>query len=218
MPASPDRSGQEKRRRILDAAFAVCEERGVQAARMEEVAARAQVSKGTVYRFFGSKEDLFLAAIMDSYAQAAHETGADREVDPGMDAAQHLRDRLEGMAKALAAVTPRVRVFYQAWGVVGDSKEAQARLEEFLTRFHRERHAEYEEWIRAGQQNGAFRSDVDANVLALTIGALLSGFIYRAAFDPASATPEALRSCFDLLLREVLGDTDDARPTEAPDG
>ena len=218
MPTSLDRSDQEKRRRILDAAFAVCEERGVLAARMEEVAARAQVSKGTVYRFFGSKEDLFLAAIMDAYAQAAHETGADRGIDQETNAAEHLRDRLEGMAKALGAITPRVRVSYQAWGVVGDSKEAQTRLEEFLTRFHRERQAEYEEWIRAGQQDGAFRNDLDANVLALSIGALFSGFIYRAAFDPASATPEALRSCFDLLLRQVLGYTDDARPAEVPDG
>ena len=63
-----DINGEEKRRRILDAALAVCQERGVHAARMEEVAARAQVSKGTLYRFFESKEDLFLATIMDSYA------------------------------------------------------------------------------------------------------------------------------------------------------
>ena len=46
-----------RRRRILDAALAVCEERGVHAARMEEVAALAQVSKGTLYRFFESKEE-----------------------------------------------------------------------------------------------------------------------------------------------------------------
>jgi AcrR family transcriptional regulator len=221
VPSSQDAQdgSAQKRRRILDAAFSVCEERGVFAARMEEVAARAQVSKGTVYRFFASKEDLFLAAIMEGYAQASHESGADREPEAGEgDPAKRLSDRLVGMAKALGVVTPRSRVVYQAWGVVGDSPEAQRRLEQFLTRFHRDRHAEYEQWVREGQQQGAFRSDVDPNVVALSIGALLSGFIYRAAFDPASATPQALLACFDLLLHDVLGYSEDARPTEAPDG
>lgn len=213
-----DRNDQDKRRRILDAAFSVCEERGVHAARMEEVAASAQVSKGTLYRFFKDKEELFLATIIDSYAQASHETGADRGQDESLGAAESLRARLEGMAKALAVVMPRARVYYQAWGVVGDSPEAQRRLESFLSRFHRDREAEYEQWVREGQQEGVFRSDVNASVVASSIGALLSGFIYRAAFDPASATPEALRGCFDLLLRQVLGYTEDARPTEAPDG
>ena len=62
-----DDESSEKRRRILEAALEVCRKRGVGGARMEEVAALAQVSKGTLYRFFASKEDLFLAMMIAAY-------------------------------------------------------------------------------------------------------------------------------------------------------
>ena len=45
----------EKRQRILEAAFQVCEGVGVGRARMEDVAAEAHVSKGTLYNHFESK-------------------------------------------------------------------------------------------------------------------------------------------------------------------
>lgn len=198
--------GNDKRRRILDAALAVSQERGVHAARMEEVAARAQVSKGTLYRFFESKEDLFLEMMIDSYllgrrAREAAEAAAPAE----QGAAEVLHQRLHGLATVLDVVAPRARVHYQSFGVVGDAPEASARLNQFLAGFHRERHAHYEELVRAGQLEGSFRSDADPDTVAHIIDSLLSGFIYRAAFDPVSATPEALVRCFEAIFRDVLG-------------
>ena len=46
---------------ILEAALAVFAERGFAAARMEQIAARAGVSKGTIYLYFDSKEAVFRA-------------------------------------------------------------------------------------------------------------------------------------------------------------
>lgn len=211
-----DGDADDKRRRILEAALRVCEAHGVHAARMEEVAALAQVSKGTLYRFFESKEDLFLATIIDSYEQALRAAGApvpgagQGPADPG----ERLTQLFARLTRVLEAVTPRVRVHYQAWGVVGDSPEAAARLDEFLGRFHRERQLEWEQIVRDGQRAGVFRADVEPATVAHMIGALLSGFLYRAAFDPASATPEALRLCFDSVLRETLAHRPGAVPAE----
>ncbi|MFI5310814.1 MAG: TetR/AcrR family transcriptional regulator [Gemmatimonadales bacterium] len=50
---------EERPRQILDAALAVFAEHGIAAARLEEIASRAGVSKGTIYLYFHSKEDLF---------------------------------------------------------------------------------------------------------------------------------------------------------------
>ena len=44
---------------ILDAALGVFAEKGFAAARMEDIAARAGVTKGTIYLYFPSKEDVF---------------------------------------------------------------------------------------------------------------------------------------------------------------
>ena len=44
---------------ILDAAFAVFADRGLAAARLDDIARRAGLSKGTIYLYFPSKEELF---------------------------------------------------------------------------------------------------------------------------------------------------------------
>jgi AcrR family transcriptional regulator len=48
---------------LLDAALALFVEKGFAATRSEEVAARAGVSKGTLYLYFPSKEELFKAVV-----------------------------------------------------------------------------------------------------------------------------------------------------------
>ena len=50
---------EERPRQILDAAFAVFAERGLAAARLEDIARRAGLSKGTIYLYFPNKEELF---------------------------------------------------------------------------------------------------------------------------------------------------------------
>lgn len=60
----PDAELQERRRaEILDAATAVFSERGFAAADVQEVADKTGVGKGTVYRYFPSKDELFLSAV-----------------------------------------------------------------------------------------------------------------------------------------------------------
>lgn len=50
---------EERPNQILDAALSVFAEHGIDAAKLEEIAARAGVSKGTIYLYFCSKEELF---------------------------------------------------------------------------------------------------------------------------------------------------------------
>ena len=69
-PALPIRSQRQRRKaarpqELLDAALQVFVERGFAAARMEQVAALAGVSKGTLYLYYASKEDLLKAVIRE---------------------------------------------------------------------------------------------------------------------------------------------------------
>ncbi|HZT65073.1 MAG TPA: TetR family transcriptional regulator [Acidimicrobiales bacterium] len=53
---------QERRDRILDAALELASEGGYEAVQMRDVAARASVALGTLYRYFASKDHLLAAA------------------------------------------------------------------------------------------------------------------------------------------------------------
>lgn len=57
------RETAERKRRLVDAAIALAGEGGYDAVQMRDVAARAEVAIGTLYRHFASKDQLLLAAM-----------------------------------------------------------------------------------------------------------------------------------------------------------
>jgi AcrR family transcriptional regulator len=59
---------------LLEAALGIFVERGYAAARLEDVAAKAGVSKGTLYLYYANKEELFKAVVRRSIAPLIAET------------------------------------------------------------------------------------------------------------------------------------------------
>src|SRR5664279_1722178 len=70
-------TGRERREQLLDVGRALFAERGFEATSIEEIAARAGVSKPVVYEHFGGKEGLY-AVVVDREMQSvlARFTGA----------------------------------------------------------------------------------------------------------------------------------------------
>lgn len=56
---------QERRRRLIDAAFELGAEGGYDAVQMRDVAVTANVALATIYRYFSSKDDLLAAAMTE---------------------------------------------------------------------------------------------------------------------------------------------------------
>ena len=87
---------EERPRQILDAALAVFGERGLAGARLDDIARRAGVSKGTIYLYFANKEELFRevvrAIVVDRLRQAADQGGSTNPVE---DLKRYLRAHWE---------------------------------------------------------------------------------------------------------------------------
>lgn len=126
--ASPTRHRRKEARpaELTAAALEIFVERGFAAARLEDVAARAGVSKGTLYLYFDSKEALFKAVVREGLLPALAEgealvagfTGGSedllREVIGGM---WHLigTQRIGGIPKLIFAEArnfPEIAAFY----------------------------------------------------------------------------------------------------------
>ncbi|AMM85255.1 TetR/AcrR family transcriptional regulator [Martelella sp. AD-3] len=76
---------EARRKAILDAALAVFSEKGFANARIEDIARRAGIGKGTVYLYFPDKENLFKSLISDALGPllaAAHATLDEPDLDP----------------------------------------------------------------------------------------------------------------------------------------
>jgi AcrR family transcriptional regulator len=81
---------QDRRKRVIDAAFELGAERGYEAVQMRDVAATANVALATIYRYFSSKDHLLAAAMTDWTARLQSrvaqspprgDTAADKLVD-----------------------------------------------------------------------------------------------------------------------------------------
>lgn len=113
MSATPKfrRRSEARPDEILDAALAVFAERGFDAARMDDIAARAGVSKGAIYLYFDSKEALLKGLIEREVAPVAAllsgmaERGAD---DPQATLALIIRTATQLTQQPAFAATPRV--------------------------------------------------------------------------------------------------------------
>lgn len=78
--SSPKRERRKQARpgELLEAALDLFVEKGYAATRSEEVAARAGVSKGTLFLYFPSKEDLFKAVVRENIVR--HQTQGAEEI------------------------------------------------------------------------------------------------------------------------------------------
>jgi AcrR family transcriptional regulator len=83
---------EERPSQILDAALSVFAEHGIDAARLEEIAARAGVSKGTIYLYFCSKEELFREVVRKKVGPAI--ASADQATGTEGSAEDQLRNYL----------------------------------------------------------------------------------------------------------------------------
>lgn len=88
------RMPERRPRQILEAALVVFGDRGFEHARLEDVAERARVSKGTIYNYFSSKESLFeemVRQMLGDFLELADRIG-DKE-----DPEEALYDFMEGV-------------------------------------------------------------------------------------------------------------------------
>jgi AcrR family transcriptional regulator len=196
---------KDKRRRILAAAQEVFAEQGFDAARMDEVARRARVGKGTLYNYYDSKEDLLIQAVIASMEEVQERIAS--AVDPRPDQPiRSLEDVLRMLVvESLPALTERFHSLYnQASGLIARDSDARRRLFAANQAFYRDRERDFEELIEAGARSGHFRSDVDPAEMSLLLQALFDGLLRRATFDPERVDPSRAFGALLQLLRGGL--------------
>ncbi len=162
-PAAPRWRRRKEARpgEILRAALETFVEHGFAAARLEEVARRAGITRGTMYLYFDSKQALFEAVVRNS-------------VIPGIERAEQLAHDFDGSSADLLE-----RLVRDWWARVGASptlsglpKLVMAESANFpdLARFYHEHvvrrsQAVFRSVVRRGIARGEFRADVDPDVV-----------------------------------------------------
>jgi len=196
MTPRPDVS-EERRNQILDAATEVFTQKGFQKARMDDIVERAKLSKGTLYWYFKSKDEIILGIF-------------DRIFGDDLPVLKLLAEENQpAMERLHAYLNQNIRSLKWMLGFAPLSLEFLSlafRHKYFREAFQRylERHLELlVSIIQQGIDSGEFRA-ADAEEVAITLSAIFEGTILLWVYDSTRIDPEAhIRSGVDMLLEGI---------------
>jgi AcrR family transcriptional regulator len=168
------REKQLRRSAIIDAAEAVFFDKGVEIATMDDVAEEAELSKGTLYLYFKSKEDLYLGIT---------KRGLEILTKMLKNSARRQKrgiDRIHSIEKAYTKFAKKHRDYFQAFvtynsqlkDIADDNPNAHAcemQREKIL--------AVCAEAIQQGIEDGSIRSSVDPPKAAVILWGQITGIL-----------------------------------------
>ena len=175
-----ERRAEDRPREICAAALAVFAEKGFAAARLEEIAKRAGVSKGTLYLYFEDKEALFRAVVRDTIApnlEAISDTVANTDV-PFDEVIRMLLPRF-------AEIASRVPVGAVAKMVIGESRNFPELAKVYYDLVVARAIGAISTLVEQAQQRGEVRpGDPGLHAISL-MGPMLMGVLWRETLEPA---------------------------------
>jgi AcrR family transcriptional regulator len=194
---------------ILEAALAVFAERGYAATRMDDIAQRAGVTKGTIYLYFKSKDAVFESLVRESIGTTISKLVDDANRFEG-PAADLLRAMLRGIGHFLRTsdrvVLPKIIV-------------AEAGNFPLLAQFYRREVIDrglalLQSVIARGIARGEFRAVEPQHAARLCIAPLLLAAVWRTTFAAYDTEPYDLdgliETHIDVLLKGFAAGKEDA--------
>ena len=187
----------ERKAQILNAAEGVFTKRGFNEARMDDIAEKTGLSKGTLYLYFKSKDDLIIA-ILERIFQREFRQLEDLQQDDSSasDAMLKLTDLI---TKDIVSMLRLIPIIYNFLALAFRNKYVQRALKDYINRYLNI----LIPIIQRGIDAGEFRS-VDAREVAIAAGAIIEGTMLLWVYDKSIIDPEHhIRSGMKLLLGGV---------------
>ena len=172
----PDVS-QKRTAQILDAAIIVFARSGVHQSSMDDIAREVGLSKGSLYVYFESKDDI-IAAIQERLLNVDLDALQSFLAAPG-PASRRLLLLTRHMTQELERMSPMLSITYELYAVALRSESVKKAYEDHF-RVHREILVDL---IHQGIKGGEFR-DTDAQEVAIAVMAVYQGLILLSAMDP----------------------------------
>jgi TetR/AcrR family transcriptional regulator, transcriptional repressor of aconitase len=206
VPRATTEHTAEVRQRILDGAHRAFRARGYRGTSIPLIAAEAGVSVGLIYRYFASKEELFLSVCQAQSDLQLNELAALLSTIPDPHA------RLDAAIRFFVA-----SLMEDGWGAIIIHAQAEAdrnpRLRDMLIRISDQHRGFSAMFIRELIARGEAPPDMDVDSASLAVALLLQGAVADQAERGASWDPEAVVRAITTVLSWPLASRSGAAAT-----
>ncbi len=197
MSPRPDVS-EERKSQILNAAESVFAEKGFDDARMDDIADETGLSKGTLYLYFKSKNDLIIAILDRLFQREFKEMEALKGED--LNAVDAIWKFSHLITSDIIAILRLIPIVYEFLSLAFRNKYVHYALKTYLNRYLDILTTLVQRGIDAGEIR-----PVDPRDVAVATGAIVEGTLLLWVYDKSTIDPERhINSGIQLLLEGIL--------------
>ncbi|SEI07666.1 transcriptional regulator, TetR family [Pseudomonas asplenii] len=195
---APLRLTDRKREAIIQAAISAFRADGFEVTSMDRIAAKAEVSKRTVYNHFQSKEDLFAEILHRLWASSA------AQMDMTYDSRRPLREQLRELLMRKMRLFNDSNFLDLARVAIAATIHVPERAQDMVSRLANQEEG-FKQWIRDAQADGKLKT-VDPEFATQQLHCLLKAFAFwpqitlgQPLLDAPTQT-RVIESALDLFL------------------
>jgi AcrR family transcriptional regulator len=191
---------ERQRRRILDAAKALFDERGIDRTTMAEIMTASELRASTLYEYFSNKDEIVWAILSEVLEEAA--AAVKDRIEQATTGLAKIVALLHYMAEELSHNQARIRFMAQFDAMYARDWPAE-RLLTLEGQLNEEGFQVFGRWIREGIADGSLRSDLDPD---LTLHAVLNAVVAAQRRLASLGTKVELEygQPIDRLFRETI--------------
>ena len=165
-----------RKEQIMNAAQAVVVSKGYDQSRMDDIVAKAQLSKGAIYWYYKSKKDVYLSLI--DYWFNEYSEGIFNCLEDKQSSSDKLRTLFEYFVDQFDKNPDTFKIMVEFWRTSGLDSDFNTKLQEIYSHF-----LEYIiDIIKSGIDNNEFKN-VDPRITALSILVNIEGIHWFTLFD-----------------------------------
>lgn len=185
---------EQRREQILTAAETVVADNGLDSLRMDEVADRTGLSKGTLYLYFKNKHDLSLALLKRVLEQELD--AVEGITATAADAENALRAFVERVVADVERVIRVIPISYGFLSIAFRNRHVQQALKQYVRRYI----DSLVPILRSGMESGEFQP-VDPQEAAIAVASVVEGTMALWMYDRTMIEPARhIRSGVENLL------------------
>lgn len=197
-PSKRELQKEARRSAIIDAGFHEFTTKGFTATKLDDVAERAGIGKGTIYLYFDSKESLFAEVVQKNMfpdAQSHLDTPENFQGSASELLALHIREMYSMLHQD--SIPSLVAI------VLGEATRFPELSDYFFNEIVSKRHDLIRSIIRKGIETGEFRESPIEEYIQILIAPVIFSAIWKLQFDRLSPVdvPAYAEAHIDFILR-----------------